>query len=81
MELAFIRKKKRCDSKNVITVLSHTAVTSLLTHNHMFKCKHVTDDSKFSLFNSLVRVGRLNFNLFPYSFIQIQLLVHIIKKE
>ena len=35
-------------------MLSHVAVTSLLIHNQIFKYKHVTDDSKFSLFNSLV---------------------------
>ena len=35
-------------------MLSHVAVTSLLIHNQIFKYKHVTDDSNFSLFNSLV---------------------------
>ena len=62
MQVVIFRKEKRkrrknrgrtCDSKSTVTVLSHTAVTPLLIHCQMFKYKHVTGDSKFSLFNSL----------------------------
>jgi hypothetical protein len=63
IQVVIFRKEKRkrrknrgrtCDSKSTVTVLSHVAVTPLLIHCQVFKCKNVTDDSKFSLFNSLV---------------------------
>ena len=63
MQVVIFKKQKRkrrknrgrtCDSKSTVTVLSHAAVTPLLIHCQKFKYKHVTDDSKFSLFNSLV---------------------------
>ena len=63
IQVVIFRKEKRkrrknrgrtCDSKGTVTVLSHAAVTPLLIHCQMFKYKHVTGDSKFSLFNSLV---------------------------
>ena len=63
MQVMIFKKQKRkrrknrgrtCDSKSTVTVLSHTAVTPLLIHYQMFKYKYVTDDSKFSLFNSVV---------------------------
>ena len=63
IQVVIFRKEKRkrrknrgrtCDSKSTVTVLSHVAVTPLLIHCQKFKYKHVTDDSKFSLFNSLV---------------------------
>ena len=60
IQVVIFRKEKRkrrknrgrtCDSKSTVTVLSHAAVTPLLIHCQMFKYKHVTGDSKFSLFN------------------------------
>ena len=45
---------RRGDSKSTVTVLSHAAVTPLLIHCQMFKYKHVTGDSNFLLFNSIV---------------------------
>ena len=68
MQVVIFKKQKRkrrknrgrtCDSKSTVTVLLHAvllhaAVTPLLIHCQKFKYKHVTDDSNFSLFNSLV---------------------------
>ena len=45
---------RRGDSKSTVTVLSHAAVTPLLIHCQMFKYEHVTGDSNFLLFNSIV---------------------------
>jgi hypothetical protein len=53
LKLASI-KGRRGDNIFAVTMLSHAAVTPLLIHNQIFKYKYVTDDSKFSLFNSLV---------------------------
>ena len=59
-------KGRRGDSIFAVTMLSHAAVTPLLTHNQAFNYKYVTDDSKFSLFNSLVVYAeRLYLNPFP----------------
>ena len=63
IQVVIFRKEKRkrrknrgrtCDSKSTVTVLSRVAVTPLFIRCQVFKCKNVTDDSKFSLFNSLV---------------------------
>ncbi|WP_448778488.1 hypothetical protein [Bacteroides congonensis] len=55
------KKKRNGDSISAVTVLSHTAVTSLPTRNQRFKCKGVTGDSKFSLCNHIVREeGNIN---------------------
>lgn len=48
-------KKRNGDSRSTVTVLSHTAITSLLTRNQRFKYKNVTGDSKFSFCNPIVR--------------------------
>ena len=53
LELAS-KRRRRGDSKSTVTVLSHAAVTPLLIHCQMFKYKHVTGDSNFLLFNSIV---------------------------
>lgn len=64
MQIATLKKEKRKrngDSRNAVTVLSHTAVTSLPTRNQRFKRKVVTGDSKFSLCNHIVREeGNIN---------------------
>ena len=63
MQVVIFKKQKRkrrknrgrtCDSKSTVTVLSHVAVTPLLIHCQKFKYKHVTGDSNFLLFNSVV---------------------------
>lgn len=43
------RKKRETngDRTFAVTVLSRTAVTSLLVYNQMFKCEYVTGDSNF----------------------------------
>ena len=61
MQLATLKKEKKKrngDTTSAVTVLSHAAVTSLLTRNQRFKCKGVTGDSKFSLCNHIVRERR-----------------------
>lgn len=52
------KKKRNGDTTSAVTVLSHAAVTSLLTRNQRFKRKVVTGDSKYSLCNHIVRERR-----------------------
>lgn len=38
---------RHSDSRNTVTLLSHRAVTSKLTHTQPFTLVYVTDDSKY----------------------------------